>query len=44
MYNVGIYYEGGTGVTKDLIKAKEWYAKAAAQGDKQAQAALDKLN
>ena len=45
MYNVGECYKDGTGeVTKDLRKARGWYTKAAAQGDKDAQAALDALN
>ena len=38
------HYKNGIGVTKDVNKAKEWYIKAAAQGDKDAQQALDKLN
>jgi TPR repeat protein len=34
MYNLGIFYEYAQGVVKDVSKAKEWYAKAAAQGNK----------
>ena len=44
MYNVGVCYECGRGVTLDVNKAREWYAKAAAQGNELAQAALDRLN
>ena len=45
MKNVGVFYEDGLGgVTKNLNKAKEWYTKAAAQGDKAAQTNLDELN
>ena len=45
MNNVGIYYKNGKGVvTIDLNKAREWYTKSAAQGDKSAQTLLDKLN
>ncbi len=29
---IGSRYESGVGVTKDLVKAYEWYAKSAAQG------------
>ena len=31
-YNLGIFYEKGYGVSKDLDKAKEWYQLAADQG------------
>ena len=45
MNNVGNYFQNGKGeVTKDLNKAKEWYTKAAAQGDEDAQDHLDALN
>ena len=44
MYNVGNCYKNGIGVTKDLNKAKEWYAKAAAQGYEKAQEKLGALN
>ena len=44
MYMLGRYYESGGVVTKDFNKAKEWYTKAVAQGDKEAQEYLDALN
>ena len=44
MNNVGVLYRFGSGVTKDLNKGKEWLAKAAAQGDADAQEKLDELN
>ena len=44
MYNVGACYQLGSGVAKDLNKAKEWYTKAAAQGQPNAQPRLDLLN
>jgi len=37
-------YQHGVGVTKDMNKAKEWCAKAAAHGDPDSQSKLDKLN
>ena len=43
MYNLGYCYKNGWGVTKDINKTKEWYAKAAAQGHATAQTNLDKL-
>jgi TPR repeat protein len=30
MYNLGVVYEDGRGVTQDYAKAREWYEKAAA--------------
>ena len=36
--------ENGSGVAKDVNKAKEWYAKGAAQGNTPAQTQLDLLN
>jgi len=36
-YNLGTKYRKGDGVTKDYIKAKEWYAKAAEQGHSESQ-------
>ena len=44
VYIVGYDYEKGTGVAKDQNKAREWYIKSAAQGEKDAQIRLDKLN
>ena len=45
MLHIGNCYESGWDeVTKDLNKAREWYTKAAAQGDPDAQTALDELN
>ena len=35
-YNLGVYYERGYGVPKNLDKAKEWYQLAANQGLEQA--------
>ena len=44
MCNVGTYYEEEIRVvTIDLNKAKEWYIRSAAQGDKDAQTVLDEL-
>jgi len=37
------YNEAGTDITPDPIEAEKWYRKAAAQGDSQAQEALDNL-
>ena len=44
MSNVGECYRDGIGATKDLVKAREWYTKAAAQGNTDAQIDLDELN
>ena len=44
MTNVGLCYEEGSGVRQDLIKAKEWYSKGAAQGDGGAQEGLARLS
>ena len=44
MSNVGECYRDGIGATKDLVKAREWYTKAAAHGDTNAQTSLDELN
>ena len=45
MYNVGVFYENGWGrVSKDLIRAKEWYTKSLAQGHVSVQENLDSLN
>ena len=43
MFNVGVYYENGEGVTNDVNKAREWFAKAVAQGFEMAQDALDDI-
>ena len=40
MYNVGRCFEDGRGVLKDLKKAQEWFAKAAAQGHAEAKQIL----
>ena len=42
-YNLGVCYNFGKGVEKDLQKAIEWYTKAAEQGDEDAQEALERL-
>ena len=31
-YNIGLCYKHGRGVTKDIIKAIEWFTKAAEKG------------
>ena len=36
-YNLGVFYEKGLGVTKDLTQAVAWYRKAAEQGNALAQ-------
>ncbi|MBR4678407.1 MAG: SEL1-like repeat protein [Bacteroidales bacterium] len=41
---MGVSYENGEGVPKNIKKAKEWYSKAAAQGLEQAEEALKNLN
>jgi TPR repeat protein len=43
MYNVGVLWEGGLGVTRDRDQAIGWYRKAAAAGNDPAQAALKSL-
>ena len=42
-FNLGLAYDKGDGVEKDLREAVRWYRKAAEQGDKEAQRALQKL-
>jgi Sel1 repeat len=42
-YLIGIRYRDGDGVAKDPRQAREWLAKAAAQGDKDASSALQNL-
>jgi len=44
MNNIGVCYEDGRGVTKDINLAKEWYKKAAAKGHVGAKEAFDRLN
>jgi TPR repeat protein len=44
MTNLGRLYENGHGVAKDYIKAREWYEKAAREGDGSATAYLKKLS
>lgn len=39
-YMLGRYYEKGIGVAKDRVLAKEWYEKAAAQGNEKAKKRL----
>ncbi|MBQ7482759.1 MAG: sel1 repeat family protein, partial [Bacteroidaceae bacterium] len=41
---LGRCYFFGVGINKDKAKAREWYAKAAEQGNRDAQYALDSLN
>ena len=43
VFNIVYFTLNILGVTKDLTKAKQWYMKAAAQGDEDAQKELDKL-
>lgn len=43
-YNLGICYDNGYGVEKDLSEAVIWLRKAADQGNAQAQNALRKLS
>lgn len=40
-YLLGVYYEQGVGVAADYKEAVKWYELAAAQGDEEAQEALD---
>ncbi|BAF73347.1 tetratricopeptide repeat protein [Sulfurovum sp. NBC37-1] len=42
-FNVGLIYANGKGVNKDIYQAKEWYKKAAEQGNTAAQYNLAKL-
>ena len=41
---LGYCYEYGWGVEEDFAQAKEWFQKAADQGDLEAQDELEKLN
>jgi len=43
-YNLGVFYERGYGVTKDLNKAKKWFQLAADQGLEMAIKKVKKLN
>lgn len=42
-YNLGILYERGLGVTKDAVKAYQWFAIASRQGDANAATKRDEL-
>ncbi|MCQ2070005.1 MAG: sel1 repeat family protein [archaeon] len=44
MYILGRYYEDGIGMEKNVEAAKEWYAKAAEQGNEAAKRALEALD
>lgn len=41
-YAVGVCYEDGIGVEADLEEAREWYARSAKQGNKEAKKHLKK--
>ena len=43
-YFVGQYFENGTATDIDLTQALFWYRKAAAQGDREAREAADRLS
>ena len=43
MYNLGVLYECGIGVTADPVRAKAWYQRAAAHNHPEARAALKRL-
>ena len=43
-YHIGRFYENGLGVDADIETAKEWYQKAADNGDEDAKAALSRLD
>ena len=43
MYNLGVLYERGIGVTADPVRAKAWYQRAAAHNHPEARAALKRL-
>ena len=43
-YNMGVCYENGSGVSRNIEIAKGWYKKASEQGYSQAQQALDRIN
>lgn len=42
-YNLGVMYQTGFGLPKDMAKAREWFQKAADQDDVQAKSILKKL-
>lgn len=42
-YNVGVFYLNGQGVQKDESLANDWFAKSAAQGNKQAKQAMQSM-
>ena len=42
-YFVGVCYENGNGVNQNIFGAKRWYKKAANNGDKEAEKALERL-
>ena len=42
-YNLGVMYQTGFGLPKDMAKAREWFQKAADQGDVQAKKHPEKL-
>ena len=42
-FNLGLLYENGQGVPQDYLQARQWYAKAAAQGYAGAQSHLGRL-
>ena len=44
MYMIGMCYESGVRVEKDPVKAREWYSKAAGQGNEAAKRALELLD
>ena len=42
-YKLGVFYQGGYGVTRDIKTAKKWFQKAAMQGDIRAQISLAQI-
>jgi TPR repeat protein len=42
-YRLGVLYANGYGVPKDYVQARQWYEKAAAQGNTIAQYNLGRL-
>jgi TPR repeat protein len=43
-YNLALLYQSGSGLQKDLTKARYWFAEAAGQGDTEAGRALASLD